>query len=193
MKEVLFGIAVAIALYGYAYYGRETFKKTLRPRPFTWLIWGILSTAVTIVQLRHGAGLGAVGAALGAMSGYTLAGMAWLYGHRRVHTTDIISSICALFVLLLWSVFGDAFAVIAATSVYLVGFIPTILRGWKAPRHESTVPFVTAVVKHGVSIIILGSYSLETLTYPLMLTVMNGVFVVALALRRHRAKNALQQ
>ena len=61
-RLIVFFVAIAAALYGYIHYGREIPKKTLRPRTTTWLIWGVLSTCVAIVQLRHGAGLGSIGA-----------------------------------------------------------------------------------------------------------------------------------
>lgn len=177
-------IAITVALYGYIHYGREIPRRTLRPRPFTWLIWGVLSTCVAMIQLKHGAGLGAIGAVLGAGSGYILAGMAWYYGHRRIHGTDIISLVLAFGLFLLWGSIGDTATVIAATAIYCIGFAPTVVRAWKAPRHERITPFLTATIKYGVSIMLLGNVSVVTAVYPVALTAANLGFVVLVLLRR---------
>ncbi len=180
----LFCAAAIVGVYGYVHYGREIPKKTLRPRAATWLIWGILSTVVAIIQLEHGAGLGVVGTVLGAVSGYVLAGMAWLYGHRRIHEADIASITLAVLTFVMWGMFGDRVAVVAASLIYLVGFAPTIVRATKAPRHERITPFATALFKHAASFMLLGSMSVETVAFPLVLASANGLFVIFLLLRR---------
>lgn len=180
----LFTLAVIISLYGYIRYGFEVPKKTLRPRPFTWLIWGVLSTCVTIIQLENGAALGVIGALLGAISGYVLAAMAWHYGNRRIYGADVVSIILAFGVLIAWGFIGDAATVIMASLVYLIGFTPTVVRAVKAPHNERMTPFVTSVIKYCLSIAILGHFSLETLTYPVILALANLFFVGLLYVRR---------
>ena len=186
MASYCFFVAIAAALYGYIHYGREIPKKTLRPRTTTWLIWGVLSTCVAIVQLRHGAGLGSIGAIMGAVSGYVLALLSWRYGHHHIHRADVVSIILSLFVLLLWSVVGDTITVAAAALVYLIGFIPTTIRAYKKPHNERLAPFAMAVVKYVLSMAILGHFSPETVLYPAVLTGANLGFLVMVSLRRPR-------
>lgn len=186
IKIILFILAIAVSLYGYVYYGRQIPTRKLKPRTFTWLIWGILSTCAAIVQLHHGAGLGAVGAILGAGSGYVLAAMAWRYGNRRIHEADIISLSLAIAALVAWVLLGDVVAIIAAAFVYLVGFIPTVVRAIKAPYNERMLPFAASVFKYGVSLAILGSFSVETVTYPAALMVANILFILLLFVKRRK-------
>ncbi len=181
---ILFWIALVVALYGHISYGLEIPKRTLRPKAITWLIWGVLSTCVAIIQLRHGAGLGSVGAITGAISGYILAITAWVYGHRHIHEADVISVALAMGALVCWGLFGDTVAVAVASLVYLIGFIPTLVRGWKAPRNERITPFITAMLKYLLSLAILQSISFETVTYPLILAVANLIFAAFLIARR---------
>ena len=180
-------VATAAAVYGYVEYGREIPKKTLRPRPFTWLIWGILSTCVTVIQIQNGAELGVVGAVLGAVSGYILAGMAWYYGHRKIHEVDILSLVLAAGVLVLWGFVGDQVTAIAATLVYMIGFVPTVVRAVKAPTHERILPFAMSVFKYTISFVLLEKVSVETAIYPIGLALANAAFIVMiLGLRLHR-------
>ena len=181
---ILLVIAVGAALYGYISYGVKIPKHQLSPRPFTWLIWGVLSSCVSVIQINNGADLGTVGALLGAISGYVLAAMAWRYGKRRIYTADVISLIFAGVVLAAWAFVGDAATAIAATFVYLIGFIPTIMRGWRAPHKEGQAPFAMAVVKYTISLILLGVVTIETAVYPVVLAIANLAFLVMLRTRR---------
>ena len=183
---ILLTLAIVAALYGYVHYGREIPRQTLRPRPFTWLIWGVLSTCVTIIQLENGAGLGVIGALLGAVSGYVLAGMAWYYGHRKVYGTDIISLLLAFAVLIAWAFVGDRVTVVAATIVYLIGFVPTAIRAYHAPHKERQAPFAMSVVKYTISLMLLSTVSISTAIYPLALVLANFAFLVMLWVRRRR-------
>lgn len=180
----IFTATLIIALYGHISYGLEIPKKTVRPKAITWLIWAVLSTCVSIVQLRHGAGLGSVGAITGAVSGYVLAATAWVYGHRHIHGSDVLSITLTVVALLCWGIFGDTVAVIIASFVYIIGFTPSLVRGWMAPRNERLTPFVTAWLKYALSLLILQSVSPATVVYPAILSAANLLFVLFLVWRR---------
>jgi hypothetical protein len=184
MELLLFGIALAVGLYGYIDYAYKIPGGSLRPRAATWLVWGVLSTVVAFIQIDNGAGLGSIGAILGALSGYVLAAMAWKYGHRHIHEADIISIVLSVSAFAVWGIYGDKAAVIMASGIYLVGFLPTLVRATKAPRHERLTPFVTAVVKHSISYVLLGSVSVETAVFPIILTIANGLFVLYVLIGR---------
>lgn len=183
IEIILLTIAVVAALYGYIHYGRQIPSRKLAPRPFTWLIWGVLSTCVSIIQIKNGADLGAVGVITGAISGYVLAIMSWYYGKRRIYKTDIYSIFLAAIVLLAWYFVGDATTAIMASAVYMIGFTPTIARAWKAPHKEGRAPFVMSVLKYSISLALLGSVSTETAFYPAALALANVAFLIMIALR----------
>jgi hypothetical protein len=182
-------VAIVAALYGYTQYGRQIPSGKLKPRPFTWLIWGVLGTCISIIQIDNGAGLGTVGALLGAISGYVLGGMAWHYGERKIYKTDITSLILAAIVLAAWAFVGDAATAVMATAVYMIGFIPTVARGWRAPHKEGRAPFAMAVLKYVISFILLGSVSIETAVYPVALSAANTTFLIMLIIRRRQRQH----
>ena len=142
---------------------------------------------MTVIQIQNGAELGVVGAVLGAVSGYILAGMAWYYGHRKIHEADILSLVLAAGVLVLWGFVGDQVTAIAATLVYMIGFVPTVVRAVKAPTHERILPFAMSVFKYTISFVLLEKVSVETAIYPIGLALANAAFIVMiLGLRLHR-------
>lgn len=189
-------IIVAISLYGYVVYGIETKRKVLRPRAATWLIWAILSTCVSFLQIKHGAGLGAVVTIVAAGANYVLAGMAWKYGHRHIHPVDVLSLLAAAGVLVLWVTASDQVTTAFATVTYLLGFIPTFERAWRKPYDENITPFVTNALKYTLSLLVISNYAIETTLYPVILAVFNVSFLVMVLVKRHKKnlrKNLLQK
>lgn len=179
-------IIIAISIYGYIVYGIETRRRTLRPRAATWLIWAILGTCVSALQLEHGAGLGAVVTIVAAGANYILAGMAWYYGHRRIHPIDIVSSLAALGVFVLWATVSDTVTVVFATVAYLFGFIPTFERAYRKPYSENIVPFVVNILKYALSLLTIVQFNVETTLYPAVLVVFNAIFLVMILVKRRK-------
>ena len=189
LELFLTSIIIVISLYGYAVYGIETRRKVLRPRAATWLIWAILSTCVSYLQFKHGAGLGAVVTVVAACANYVLAGMAWHYGHKNIHPIDILSLLAATGVLVLWLTASDQVTTAFATLTYLLGFIPTFERAWRKPYDENVTPFVTNTLKYALSLLVIGHYAIETTLYPAILAVFNAAFLVMALLRRYQKKS----
>lgn len=180
---------VAISLYGYVVYGVETRRKTLRPRVATWLVWAILSTCVSYLQLKHGAGLGAVVTIVAACANYVLAGMAWHYGHKNIHPVDVLSAMAATGVLVVWSTASDNVTTVFATVTYLFGFVPTYERAWRKPYDENIAPFVTNTLKYSLSLLVIGHFVIETALYPVILAIFNAAFLVMVLVRRRTKKS----
>ena len=181
-------LIISISLYGYAVYALETKRKALRPRAATWLIWAILGTCVAFLQLKHGAGLGAVVTIVAACANYVLAGMAWHYGHKNIHPIDILSSLAAIGVLVLWATASDQITAVFATITYLFGFLPTYERAWRKPYAENITPFATNTLKYALSLLVLGNVVVETALYPAILAIFNAIFLMMVLVRRRRIK-----
>lgn len=182
-------VVIAISLYGYVVYGIETKRRILRPRAATWLIWAILGTCVSYLQLKHGAGLGAVVTIVAAGANYVLAGMAWHYGHKNIHPVDVLSVAAATGVLIVWATASDQVTTVFATLTYLLGFVPTFERAWRKPYDENVVPFVANTLKYALSLLVIGHYAIETTLYPAILAVFNALFLVMVLGRRARKKS----
>ena len=75
---------------------------------------------------------------------------------------------------------------ILATLVDLLGYGPTVKKGWEKPYDDSWVSFLLNSVKFVPSLFAMESYSLATCLYPAALVLMNGAVAAMLLLRRHR-------
>lgn len=190
LELFLTSVIVAISLYGYIVYGLETKRKLLRPRAATWLIWAILGTCVSYLQLKHGAGLGAVVTIVAAGANYILASMAWYYGHRNIHPVDILSSLASVGVLVLWATASDNVTTVFATLTYLFAFIPTYERAWRKPYDENITPFVINILKYALSLLIIGNIAIETVLYPITLSIFNAIFLLMVVMRRGGQKTS---
>lgn len=177
---------IGISIYGYIVYGIETRRRTLRPRAATWLIWAVIGTCVSALQLEHGAGIGAAVTIIAAIANYILAGMAWYYGHRTVHPIDVVSSLAALGVFVLWATVGDVVTVAVATVAYLFGFMPTFERAYRKPYSENLAPFVANILKYALSLLTIEQLNIETTLYPVILTVFNAMFLVMILVKRRK-------
>jgi hypothetical protein len=60
MKDFLAIIAAILAVAGNLPYIRDAFTHRVKPHPFTWLVWTIVSAIVFFGQLAKGAGIGAL-------------------------------------------------------------------------------------------------------------------------------------
>lgn len=73
---------------------------------------------------------------------------------------------------------------------YLAGFIPTFERAYRKPYDENIVPFTINAVKYALSLVVIGSFSFETIIYPAVLSVFNLVFIVMVLCRRRVKKSS---
>ena len=188
LQIILTTTIIAIALYGYLVYVIGVVRGDIKPRPMTWLIWGILNTAVSYVQYDHGAGLGVISTALGAISGYILAILAFYYGHRVVHPIDLISIGLVFILLAAWSTIGDVALTLCAGAIFAVGFLPTIDRVLKHPRQERAIVFGLSGVRYILSIAVTGVFAIETIAYPIILASLNLLFVGFLLFRQKKSQ-----
>lgn len=60
MKDALALIATILAIAGNLPYIRDAFNRRVKPHPFTWLVWTIVSAIVVLGQIAGGAGVGAL-------------------------------------------------------------------------------------------------------------------------------------
>lgn len=190
LELLLTAIIIAISLYGYIIYGLETKRKVLRPRAATWLIWAILGTCVAYLQLKHGAGLGAVVTVVAAVANYILAVMVWHYGRKNIHPIDIMSCLAAVGVVVLWATAADSVTMGFAALAYLSGFLPTFERAYRKPYDENIIPFVANMLKYSLSLFIIANINFETVVYPVVLALFNFVFLVMVVYRRRSVKKS---
>jgi hypothetical protein len=185
-KELYSAAAMALTLIAFMPYIRSIRKGETKPHVFSWIIWGLTTCVVFLAQLADDAGLGAwpVG-----VSGVITIYIAWLA--YKQHADDAITRsdwaflIAALSALPVWFFTSDPmWAVIVLTLVDVLGFGPTLRRGYAHPQEESLSFFGMFVLRNALVLLALEHYSVTTVLFPAAVGVGCVLLIFLVAWRR---------
>jgi hypothetical protein len=188
-KSAMGSLSVAIMLAAYTIYIWKTLRlKSVRPHPFSWFLWGVVTGVVYLVQRTHGAGAGSWVVGLTAIICLLICALSlrkyeWDFSHF-----DWFDRFCVLAGLLVFAFYlstkNPTWSAVLATMVDLIGYVPTVKKGWKSPYGDSELSFWLNSFKFAPSLLALESYSLATWLYPATLVVMNAAVALMLHSRR---------
>lgn len=185
MKDVLAVIAAAIAIGGYIPYIRDAFRKRVKPHPYTWLVWTIVTGITFFGQLEKGAGIGALPAGVSELFTFSIFIFALRYGFRYVAKTDTIFLIVALLGLIPWLISNDpTISVVIAVSIDVVAFIPTIRKTWEHPKTETPVLYSANVIKHILTLFSLQAYNVATTLHSIVMIITNSIMSGIILLKK---------
>lgn len=184
-KIIISIIAVILTFVGYVPYIQDVIKKKTKPHAFTWFVWTLAGSIAYGLQVFGGAGVGSWALLSACITCFFIFVLSLRIGNKDITTSDIIFLILALFSLLLWIVAKQpVWSVILATTVELLGFVPTIRKSWNKPYSETLFTYEVCIFRHGISIIALQQFNILTLLYPVAWTVANIIFTIILIIRR---------
>jgi hypothetical protein len=192
MGTLLGILTIIIATTSYAFYLSDVYKHKTKPHGFTWFIWATLNAFIFYEQITHGGGPGAWVTGVAAIANAVIFLTAFKYGERNITRLDWLCLLIALGALSVWLIDNDAeLSVILASSVFVVGFIPTIRKSLKRAHEETAITFALNGLKFVVALCALGTFTITTALYPIVLSIMNTAFAVFLfqrqfATRRHK-------
>ena len=187
-KHVLGVLSVGISVFAYAIYLWQTVKKEgVQPHPFSWLLWGFVTTVAALAQHAKGAGPGNWVTVFTAIACFII-GMFTLLRHKwRFCRFDCLSLAVGVIVLLFYVFARDPTAsAVLATCADLLGFNSTVRKGWIQPHTDSATTFALNSAKFIPALFALNAYSVATWLYPASLVVANGGVAVMLFVRRRQ-------
>jgi hypothetical protein len=187
IKPVLGAVSVLIGMLAYAIYIRQTTNKmnAILPHPFSWLLWGFVTTVAALAQDVSGAGPGNWVTMFTAAVCFIIAAVALLKKRWQFTVFDWISLATGLVVVLFYIFAKNPTAsAVFATSADLLGYNSTIRKGWNDPYTDSVTSFGLNAAKFIPALLALNTYSIATWLYPATLVVVNGAVAVMLAWRR---------
>lgn len=193
-KAFLGTTAIVIAAISYVPYFRDIFANKTKPHAFTWLVWAILNGIAFAGQVhdKGGAGTWAVGfTTLATLSIFTIA---LVKGEKAIRRFDWICLGGAALSLVPWIITNDPLvSVILITIIDVFGFLPTIRKSIHKPHQETLTTYALSILKYGLVVVALHSYTLVTVLFPLSIAILNGLFVLLLLIRRRQvpAKSGL--
>lgn len=185
MKDALAVIAALIAVAGNVPYLRDAFKKRVKPHPYTWLVWTIVSGITFFGQLAKGAGIGALPAGVAEIFTIGIFLFSLQYGFKYVVKTDKYFLAAALMGLIPWVIFDDpTLSVVIAVSIDLVAFVPTIRKTWKRPDTERPQLYGANVLRHVLTLFSLQAYNVATTLHSIAMIIMNSIMTGIILLKK---------
>jgi len=179
-------LSVLIGAVAYTIYITQTLRKGgVEPHPFSWLLWATVTGVACAVQVSQGGEAGSWVTGFTAVVCFFIGGLTLFKNEWRFSWFDWASVVVGLFVLGFYIFAKDpTYSAIFATVADVVGYGPTLKKGWAEPHKDSATSFALNGAKFAVALPALGSYSLATWLYPATITVVNGGVAVMLLLRR---------
>jgi asparagine N-glycosylation enzyme membrane subunit Stt3 len=187
MKAILAICASILAIVGNIPYIRDAFMHRVKPHPFTWLVWTLVSAIVLFGQIGKGAGIGALPVAIA--EGFTLIIFLFSlqYGFQYVKRSDIYFFIAALLGIIPWLIFHDPTAsVVIAVAIDLIAFVPTLRKTYEQPDTETPILYGSNVLRHILTLFSLQTYNIATTLHSVAMIITNSLMIGFITNKKRR-------
>jgi hypothetical protein len=190
-KIILGAIAALLALFSSFLYIRDIFRGNTKPHTYTWLIWAIVTAIAFFGQMVSGGGPGSWATGVAALVTIItlIISLKGKYGTKDITNFDKVCLALAILAILPWLLTKNVlWSVLFATFIDLIAFFPTMRKTWHAPKSESLESMYADAVKHMLSTVSMGTYSLVTLVYPLSVLATKFVIIGEITFLRNFRK-----
>lgn len=188
MKEILAIIASILAIVGNISYLKDTIKGNVKPHPYTWFIWSIVSMTTFFGGLVKGAGIGAL--PTGVAEAFTIViflySLQYLFKKHKghIHKSDHYFFVIALLGLIPWALTKDpTISVIVVVAIDVVAFIPTLRKTWIRPQTERPLLYEMNVSRHILTLFALNSYNIATTLHSIAMICTNTLMTLFIKIR----------
>jgi len=189
MHEIIGIIVVIIGIGLHAPYLYDSIKGNIKPHPFTWILWTLLTIIVFVAQVADGAGPGAWGT--GAVGAFCIAIMlsSLRHGFNNIKKVDIMMLIIGLMTIPLWMLANDpTLSVVIIVVIDLLAFAPTFRKSYHKPYDEPLYLPFSNIVRHGLSIFAIVNITIATTLFPFMVGLANVALAIFLIWRRRHVE-----
>jgi hypothetical protein len=187
VKIIFAVLAIIVSITGYYPYFRDLFRSRTQPHMYTWLIWMSTQSIAVAGIWRGGGGWGAIYLIVSLACVVSVFLLSFRYGSRNITTFDTVALVAAFAALGVWWRLNDpVLAVVVATMIDLIGYVPTYRKSFEEPWSETAGTWLVFVAANILSIFALGAYNVLTLTYIAATTFANlAVAMLCVARRRY--------
>lgn len=191
IKILIAIVASFFAIIGNISYLRNVLGGKVRPHPYTWFIWSIVSMTTFFGGIAKGAGIGAL--PTGIAEGFTiiifLFSLKYLFkkeaGHIRMVDNYFLA--IALIGLIPWALTKDpTISVIIVVLIDIVAFIPTIRKTWVHPRSEKPLLYAMNVSRHFLTLFSLEAYNVATTFHSFAMIITNSIMVFIISRKKRK-------
>lgn len=190
-KIIIAILASILAIVGNISYLKDIFNGRVKPHPYTWFIWSIVSMTTFFGGLVKGAGIGAL--PTGIAEGFTiiifLFSLKHLFAGKAGHIRAIDNYFLAIALLGLipWALTKDpTISVVIVVAMDVVAFMPTLRKTWMHPKTEKPLLYGMNVGRHVLTLFSLGTYNIATTIHSIAMICTNTLMVIFLYVRKPR-------
>lgn len=185
MKETFAIIAGLLAIAGNLPYLFDILKGRVKPHPYTWLVWSIVSGTVFFGMLAKGAGIGALPTAVSELFTIIIFLFSLKFGFKEITKTDTIFLSVALAGLIPWALTNDpTLSIVIAVAIDLIAFAPTLRKTWVRSSTETPVLYGSNVLRHILALCSLQTYNLATMLHSVAMICANTTMTALILLRK---------
>lgn len=179
MKLFFALLASLLAVIGNIPYLKDMFRGRVKPHPYTWLIWSIVSGVTLVGQITKGAGWGSLPFALSEIFTITIFTFSLRYGFKNIPDNDRYFLYAALVGIAPWIITNDpTISVIIMVIIDLVAFIPTLKKVWKHPETETPILYSSNIARHSLALLALSSYNIATTLHSISMIITNTMMTM---------------
>lgn len=187
MKELIGVLAAALVFVAYVPYVRDILRGKTKPHPYSWFVWGFITSIIFAIQVSEGAGAGAYVTLTVAVLSFVVCFFGFKNGTKDITKLDTIFFILALLATGVWLFAKQpVYSMILLVGIDILGFAPTIRKAWNKPGEETLSTWGINGFRHALSILAIQKYSLVTVLNPAVWTLANAVFSLILIFRRKK-------
>jgi hypothetical protein len=174
MHEVVGLITVVIAIIMHVPYLIGTIKGTIKPHPFTWILWTLLTLVVFFAQFTDGAGPGAWGTGIIGVICIFITLSCLHNGFKNIKKSDIVLFVIGLSTIPLWFATNDpTLSVVIVTVIDVFAFAPTFRKSYMKPYDEPLYLYSSNVARHALSLFAITNVTIATVFFPFVIMIAN--------------------
>ncbi|MBY0472919.1 hypothetical protein K2Q00_01365 [Patescibacteria group bacterium] len=187
MKESFAIVAALLAIAGNLPYLIDIVRGRVKPHPYTWFVWSIVSCIIFFGQIAKGAGIGALPTGASEIFTIIIFLFSLKYGFKGITRTDTVFLIAALAGLIPWIITKDpTLSVVIAVGIDLIAFAPTLRKTWRRPDTETPILYGSNVLRHALALFSLQTYNLATTLHSIVMITTNAWMTGTILLRKKK-------
>lgn len=181
IKVLASGVATFLAITAYLPYLRDMLRGKNKPHLYTWITIFLVTITVAYMQVRGGAGIGAIPTVIGSVINGVILFYCFKFGTKDVVFLDKICLAISVIGVILFAVLYNYPLVSLAivTVAEITSFIPTFRKTYNDPYSESLPSYYLLMIKLTLILVALETYNLLTASYSILWI---GVFVLFLGM-----------
>ncbi len=182
-------IASLLALAGNIPYVMDVIKNRVKPHPYTWFVWTIVSCVVFFGQLAKGAGIAVIASGVSEIFTLIIFILSLKYGFKNPPKQDKYFLGFALLGLIPWYITKDpSISVITVVIIDLIAFVPTLTKTYNSPKSETPQLYTSNVLRHCLILATLGAYNIATMLHSVTMIITNTVMVIFIKTCKEKVK-----